>query len=112
MFFFSLFNTKQYLEYEDIRDVILAIGSCAGFWDVCASRLSWHVHKFASSLRPVARGMFVCCFSSVIAVSLQRFGRALRDIPKDGCEVDYSIVKASDKWILLFLVVSSLYIEN
>ncbi|XP_044165986.1 meiosis-specific protein MEI4-like [Acropora millepora] len=45
-----------YLEYEDIRDVVLAVGSCAGFWDVCVLRLSWHVHKFASSLRPVARG--------------------------------------------------------
>ncbi|XP_015759597.1 PREDICTED: uncharacterized protein LOC107338858 [Acropora digitifera] len=45
-----------YLEYEDIRDVVLAVGSCAGFWDVCVLRLSWHVHKFASSLRSVARG--------------------------------------------------------
>lgn len=62
------------MEYEDIRDVVLAVGSCAGFWDVCVLRLSWHVHKFASSLRPIARGMFVCLFfcffASVIAVPL------------------------------------------
>ena len=79
--FFFLSNTKQYLEYEDIRDVVLAVGSCAGFWDVCVLRLSWHVHKFASSLRPVARGMFVCLF---FCFCYRR-----------------SIVKASDKRILL-----------
>ena len=79
--FFFLSNTKQYFEYEDIRDVVLAVGSCAGFWDVCVLRLSWHVHKFASSLRPIARGMFVCLF----------FYFCYRR----------SIVKASDERILL-----------
>lgn len=61
--------------------MVLAVGSCAGFWDVCVLRLSWHVHKFASSLRPVARGMFVCLF---FCFCYRR-----------------SIVKASDKRILL-----------
>lgn len=87
---FFLSDTKQYLEYEDIRDVVLAVGSCAGFWDVCVLRLSWHVHKFASSLRPVARGMFVF-FACVIAVALW---------------------KPVIKGYYFVLVVSSLYIEN
>ncbi|XP_068716058.1 uncharacterized protein [Montipora foliosa] len=44
------------LEFEEVRDIFLSIGTCAAFWDVCVLRLSWHVHTFATSLKPIAKG--------------------------------------------------------
>jgi len=59
--FLFLLLFQECLASNEIKDILLSVGSSAMFRDVCLLRLAWHLHGFAACLKLVAKGRFYSC---------------------------------------------------